>query len=458
VDEMPAKRLLYLSAPNAAFAKIVEFALPSWEIYHASNIKQANRELANRHYLIGLIENDSHQISKNSLEFFLESHSDIVWVGIFNREELKDNEYTKTIIRCLFDFHTAPVDPQRLVFTLGHCYGCAFLRHKQGKADEPNVSQLIGDSKAMASLRSQIKRTAKSNAPIVLFGESGTGKELAAAMIHSCSPRSNGSFVPVNCGAIAPSLIHSELFGYERGAFTGATRGKIGLIESANGGTLFLDEIGDLPKELQSNLLRFLQENTISRVGSTTTIRVDVRVIAASHIDLHEAALNGDFRSDLYYRLSVISLSLPPLRERREDLMTLANHYFLNYSNEKNCYLEGFSDCSIASIMNYDWPGNVRELVNRIRRALVFAEGPLIEPRDLGLEDCEKPRASDTIDQSMKDAEYETLFKCLTHNRYNVSRAAQHLGISRTTIYRLMDKYQICPSSARALNMFNSLK
>jgi transcriptional regulator with PAS, ATPase and Fis domain len=209
---------------------------------------------------------------------------------------------------------------------------------------------------------------------VLIWGESGSGKELAAQAIHDRSGRARAPFVPINCGAMSPTLIHSELFGYERGAFTGATHGKAGLIESADGGTLFLDEIGDLPKDQQANLLRFLQEKTVCRLGSTRAIEVDVRVLAASHIELQDAVARGDFREDLYYRLAVLPIRVPPLRERKDDLAALAGHFFRSYANEKSPRLKGFSDRAIAAILDHPWPGNVRELINRVRRAMVMSD------------------------------------------------------------------------------------
>jgi transcriptional regulator with PAS, ATPase and Fis domain len=251
--------------------------------------------------------------------------------------------------------------------------------------------------------------------------------------------------VPINCGAIAPSLIHSELFGYERGAFTGATRGKAGLIESANGGTLFLDEIGDLPKDLQANLLRFLQEKTICRLGSTRHIAVDVRVIAASHVQLQEAVAHGAFREDLYYRLAVLPVTVPPLRERRPDLVTLAEHFFQVYADEKAPRLKGFSNQAIAAILDHDWPGNVRELINRVRRALVMSDGRLIMPEDLGLVRGIRMPAPAALDDTRMRSEQRALRDVLDRSGQNVSRAARDLGVSRTTMYRLLSKHNMRP-------------
>jgi transcriptional regulator with PAS, ATPase and Fis domain len=286
---------------------------------------------------------------------------------------------------------------------------------------------------------------AQSDAPVLIWGESGSGKELTAQAIHALSDRAGRPFVPINCGAIAPTLIQSELFGYERGAFTGATRGKAGLIEAAHGGTLFLDEIGDLPKDLQANLLRFLQEKTICRLGSTRAIAVDVRVIAASHVQLQRAVAAGYFREDLYYRLAVLPVTVPPLRERRDDIVALAEHFFHLYGDERAPRLTGFSSRAVAAMLDHAWPGNVRELINRVRRALVMADGRLASPQDLDLEPATPLLAQAALDDVRARTERLALRECLLRTGRNVSRAARDLGVSRTTMYRLLSKHGLHP-------------
>ncbi len=288
-----------------------------------------------------------------------------------------------------------------------------------------------------------------------------------------------------------PGLIQSELFGYARGAFTGAARDKAGLIESAAGGTLFLDEIADLPKDLQSNLLRFLQEKTIYRVGATRSIDVDVRIIAASHVNLQQAVADGSFREDLFYRLNVLPLTVPPLRERKEDLPLLAEHFFRLFASDRAARLQGFSASALRAIAAHDWPGNVRELLNRTRRAMVMADGRLISPADLGLDEAgidamqldagkvqvgtDSGQAStgsgqggtnsnhagaanggkESLAQSRLRAERIAIGHCLERNARNVSRAARELGVSRMTLYRLLDKHGIASALAQQCDTFN---
>ena len=357
---------------------------------------------------------------------------------------MQSQEYRDLIFDRMFDYLTLPVDVQRLAATLGHAYGRATLRPGTASA-EVGVRELpiVGQAPAITRLLRQINRIAKVDAPALICGESGTGKELVAHAIHSSSNRASAPFVVVNCGAIPATLIQSELFGHEKGSFTGADRQRRGLIEAANGGTLFLDEIGDLPLEMQTNLLRFLQESTIDRVGSTKAIHVDVRVIAATHVQLEAAVASGAFRKDLYYRLNVLPLSVPPLRERGEDVILLAEHFFHKFASDRGCKLKGFSRRATTAMAAHDWPGNVRELVNRIRRAMVLAEGKLIVPADLGLDNLAEASIRVPLDEARMNAERHAIAESLQSAGKNVSFAAKQLRISRMTLYRLMAKHHI---------------
>jgi len=440
---MTRKRLLCIAADDKGARALLDEAMHDWEIRSVSNLGDAGRELRNDRYLVGLLMHDREQHRPAEVDTFLRRHSHMQWVGVFSPRDLESAPCRDLVVEHLCDYHTAPVDPVRLAHTLGHAHGWAMLRRRPSANDghDDPASPLIGGCDAIARLRAQVSRVAKVAAPVLIWGESGSGKELTAQAIHAQSDRAAGPFVPINCGAIAPSLIHAELFGYERGAFTGATRGKAGLIESADGGTLFLDEIGDLPKDLQANLLRFLQEKTICRLGSTRNIRVDVRVIAASHVHLQQAVASGAFREDLYYRLAVLPVTVPPLRERRDDLVTLAEHFFHMYASEKSPRLKGFSNRAIEAILDHDWPGNVRELINRVRRALVMSDGRLIMPEDLGLTRGIMAPSPAALDDTRMRSERRALRECLDRSGHNVSRAARDLGVSRTTMYRLLSKH-----------------
>jgi DNA-binding NtrC family response regulator len=442
------KRLLCLSFGTVEAGLLLQHALPDWDIFSVASITEANQALRSDRYLVGLLIHDRELHRTTDIRTFLYRHSDMQWVGVFRRANLENVQCRDLVMELLSDYHTAPIDYVRLSHTLGHAHGWAVMRHLSAPGADScghGTSPLIGECSAIAQLRTKITRVAKVSASVLIWGESGTGKELTAQAIHAQSDRTGRPFVPVNCGAIAPTLVHSELFGYERGAFTGATRSKIGLIESAHGGTLFLDEIADLPKEMQANLLRFLQEKTICRLGSTRQIEVDVRVIAASHVRLQQAVALGAFREDLYYRLAVLPISVPPLRERQGDIAVLAEHFYRQYSTEKRPRLKGISSDAISAMLDHDWPGNIRELINRMRRALVMAEGCFITPADLGLGSIDAKIAGVKLNTARKGTERSTLRECLDRSGHNVSRAARALGVSRTTIYRLLDKHNMSP-------------
>ncbi|MEO8407553.1 MAG: sigma-54 dependent transcriptional regulator [Oxalobacteraceae bacterium] len=374
--------------------------------------------------------------------------NEIAWVGLFSEELISLPSIRKFISERLFNFLTVPANLEHLVLVLRHAWGMAFVHdaHKLS-TDAISASRLnatmIGKTVQMQRLARQIRKVASTDAAVLISGPSGTGKELAALSIHRQSSRKDAPFVAVNCGAIPATLFQSELFGYEKGAFTGANQRKIGRIEAAQGGTLFLDEIGDMPFDMQVNMLRFLQEKTIERVGGTASQAMDVRVIAATHIDLEEAVKCGHFREDLYYRINVICITTPRLVECTEDIEHLALHYFRQFAQAHNKSLRGFSRDAMKAMLQHDWPGNVRELVNRIQRAVVMAEGRFIKPEDLGFRASDMPEDQISLERARAAAERETIQRALVQARHQISRAAKLLGISRVTLYRLLEKYQI---------------
>jgi DNA-binding NtrC family response regulator len=423
-----------------------DLATAGWTVHVATDLNTAHRLLAEHGHRVGvLVSGQVTDAACADLDLFLRMHRSAEWVGVFDAAFLATPCGRDLVVEHLFDHHTTPVDSQRLSMTLGHAWGHAALRQAaQGPESRASRDPLIlGDSAVAMDLLRQIRRVAKVDAPVLIGGESGSGKELAAQAIHRHSGRANGPFVPVNCGAIQPSLIQSELFGHVKGAFTGASADGRGLIEAASGGTIFLDEIGDLSLELQTNLLRFLQEKTINRVGSTRSINVDARVIAATHVDLDMAVAAGTFREDLYYRLNVVPLRVPPLRERSSDVTLLAEHFFALFAKERGAQLKGFSRRALGAMCAHDWPGNVRELMNRVRRAAVMAEGHLIAPKDLGLEGDGEPRDWDALEQARRRAEHGAISISLRNAGKNVTEAARKLGVSRMTLYRLMAKHGI---------------
>ncbi|RWU18879.1 Fis family transcriptional regulator [Pseudomonas alkylphenolica] len=366
------------------------------------------------------------------------------WIAVLGGDELRMQNVGDFVCEWFFDFHTLPFDVSRVQVTIGRAFGMARLRGKGTVHVDEDDHELLGDSRPVRELRKLLSKLAPTESPVLIRGESGTGKELVARTLHRQSQRRDKPFVAINCGAMPEQLIQSELFGHEKGAFTGAHQRKIGRIEAANGGTLFLDEIGDLPLELQANLLRFLQEKHIERVGGSQPIAVDVRVLAATHVDLEQAIARGRFREDLYYRLNVLQVVTAPLRDRHGDLSMLANHFAHFYSLETGRRPRSFSEDALMAMGKHDWPGNVRELANRVRRGLVLAEGRQIEAQDLGLhsQNAFVPSMG-TLENYKHLAERQALCDVLNRHSDNLSIAAKVLGISRPTFYRLLHKHQI---------------
>lgn len=423
-------------------------ALPTvWSVDVVDSIEFARQVLHHRNFSVGLLAlSCSDTVEWEDVDRFLEQAASIPWVALLTEPILKIDSVRFLLLKHCFDYLTLPVDASRLRYALGHAEGMAQL---QNHLQRPFASDtgLIGNSPAMQRLRQQIHKVAGVDAPVLISGESGSGKELTARAIHHGSKRATGPFVAVNCGAIPAGLVQSELFGHERGAFTGAAKERRGWIESADHGTLFLDEIADLPLDQQVNLLRFLQEGTILRLGASRPVQVNVRVVAASHVKLEDAVQRGRFREDLMYRLNVLPLHVPALRERQSDIPLLADHFFQVFASEKSQRLTGWSHAAMQAMQNHGWPGNVREFMNRIRRAMVMAEGRLISPHDLGLESHSLgylPDADDAaLQQARSRAELDTIVQTWHKRGKNISHAARDLGVSRMTLYRLLDKHQL---------------
>ncbi|MGY2288651.1 sigma 54-interacting transcriptional regulator [Pseudomonas sp. SDO528_S397] len=394
---------------------------------------------------VGLLRLQPFHLERPEAVKELISRSGTEWIAVLNQEVLRVQNVGDFVCEWFFDFHTLPFDVSRAQVTLGRAFGMARLRGQgnSGPVDAPE-HPLLGDSRPIRELRKLLAKLAPTESPVLIRGDSGTGKELVAKTLHQQSQRHAKPFVAINCGAIPEHLIQSELFGHEKGAFTGAHQRKVGRIEAANGGTLFLDEIGDLPMELQANLLRFLQEKQIERVGASQPIAVDVRVLAATHVDLEAAVAKGTFREDLYYRLNVLQVVTAPLRERHGDVPMLANHFSRFYSQETGRRPRNFSEDALVAMGEHAWPGNVRELANRVRRGLVLAEGRQIEAADLGLHSQQAitlPMA--TLEDYKHRAEHQALCDVLNRHSDNFSVAARVLGVSRPTFYRLLHKHQI---------------
>jgi DNA-binding NtrC family response regulator len=448
------RHVLYLDFVQQGGVLAAREELPDWEIHPANSLDKARRVLQQHHVCVGVVrlERGFEERASEAVGALTQVSSFVEWVGLVPAGALteSDGRLTSIIAEHFFDYHTLPLNAGRLVQTLGHAWGMSQALERTARAGRsPGTDEeMVGTSPVMQELFRGIRKVAAVDATVFIAGESGTGKELTARAIHERSRRAKGPFVAVDCTALPPTLIQSELFGYEKGSFTGAAQRKIGRIESASGGTLFLDEIGDLPLDLQGNLLRFLQESTIQRVGGREVIPVDVRVIAATHVDIKQAQQAGRFRQDLYFRLNVLRLRVPALRERGDDIELLARYFFQQFARESSKQLKGFSLQALRVLRSHEWPGNVRELINRVRRAIVMSESRLITPLDLGLEGVQEPELlEDTqtlpLSQVRAVAEREAVRQALRQCGNNVSEAARVLGVSRVTLYSLMQKYEI---------------
>ena len=366
----------------------------------------------------------------------------ICWVACVLPEQLGLDWVRQLISDHCHDYVTLPCHDALLGAVLGHAHGMAAL----STGDNAQVPAargrdgMVGESPAMQAMFHRLHKAAMTDAPVYIVGETGTGKELAALAVHQHSPRNQKPFVAINCGAIPHGLVQSELFGFERGAFTGATQRKLGRIQLAHRGTLFLDEIGDLPMESQASLLRFLQQGSIERLGGHEEIEVDVRIISATHVDLATAVAEGRFREDLFHRLCVIELQQPPLRERGDDILLIATHALECHGNESKRKIKGFSPCALQALHRHAWPGNVRELVNRVRQAVVMADGSYITAQDLGLE-YEEGEGLQTLGAARSQGEHAAIKNALQRNGYRLIATARDLGISRVTLYRLMVRH-----------------
>jgi two-component system, NtrC family, response regulator len=343
-----------------------------------------------------------------------------------------------------YDFYIKPVDADALRLIVDRAARLHELeeenRQLARRAESPLQGVITADP-GMLKVCRMIERVAPSDATVLLLGDSGTGKEVLARALHQLSPRAKERFVAINCAAIPENLLESELFGYEKGAFTGATRQTIGKIEHAHKGTLFLDEIGDLPMSLQAKLLRFLQERTVERLGGRNEIPVDIRVLGATNQNLDQLMKAGSFRDDLYYRISEISVTIPPLRERQGDRSLLAHALLERFARDQRKPRRGFTSEAISAIEGYGWPGNVREMENVIRRAVIMADGPRITPEDLGLDVSATPEDNLCLREARDAAELQAVIKAMGRCNGNIAHAADLLGITRPTLYNLLDKF-----------------
>ena len=343
------------------------------------------------------------------------------------------------------DFCTKPFEPELITWTIDRAFRVHELqeenRRLQLATQAPAMSGIITRDPEMQKICRTIEKVAPTSATVLILGESGTGKELLARALHDLSPRRERRFVAINCAAIPDTLLESELFGYEKGAFTGAARQTIGKIETAANGTLFLDEIGDLPTSLQAKILRFLQERVIERIGGRQEIPVDVRIVCATHQSLKDQIVEGKFREDLYYRLAEIVVNVPPLRARKADAAFLAHSFVRRIASEQRRGAMTLLPDALDAIEAHDWPGNVRELENVIKRAVIMADGPKISAADIGLASPDGDASTLNLRQVRDEAEKGAVVRVLARVNGNLSKAAELLGVSRPTLYDLMDRF-----------------
>ncbi|MDB4476032.1 PEP-CTERM-box response regulator transcription factor [bacterium] len=357
----------------------------------------------------------------------------------------------KAIAGGAYDFHQKPADPELLTLLVDRAHHVYELEKEnqalQRASENMPLDKIIAVSPQMLKVCRTVEKIAPTDITTLLLGASGTGKERFAQAIHELSPRANERMVAINCAAIPDTLLESELFGYEKGAFTGASQQTIGKIEHANGGTLFLDEIGDLPMELQAKLLRFLQERVIERLGGRKEIPVDVRVVCATHQNLEQHIAEGKFREDLYYRVSEMVINIPALKDREGDAVVLAKAFLSRFAGDKGTGVKSFENNALRAIGNYGWPGNVRELESRIKRAVIMAEGGQVTVEDLELEEYLEDTLKETaamplnIKQVREDAEKAAILQALSHASDSITEAAELLGVTRPTLYSMLEKY-----------------
>lgn len=448
-----SRQIMAIGNHPALPATIEELSRHGWSFFQPNNLHEALAIVEDHDCRIGLIFVEEDTVS---LPLEMERASEppaLHWVVLVEDVERLSDKARDLIYSYCFAYRAAPLDTRSINVLLEGALGMAKLqdRYDAYRESQHNADlRMVGDTPVMQHLYRTIHKVASVDAPVLITGESGTGKELTARAIHELSSRRQGPFNVVNCGALPAGLIQSELFGHEKGAFTGANQRKTGIIENSRDGTLFLDEIGDLPLDMQVNLLRFLETLTVFRVGGLKEIPVDVRVLAATHVDLEKAVERGDFREDLFHRLNVLQVQTPALREHPEDIEPLANFFFRRFSADKPAKVRGFSHESLVVMRQHRWPGNIREMVNRVRRAMIMCEHRLISPGDLGLERRNgHSRGSDSLQQARDMAECEAIKAALARNKHKILHAARELDISRVTLYRLLEKHGIDRNSGQ---------
>jgi two-component system NtrC family response regulator len=443
-------RKLLIVEDDAAIQKQLRWSFESYEVLAAADRMSAVNEIR-RHEPAVVLQDLGLPPDDSGVKEGFETLREILALAPYTKVVVvtghgDQSNAVKAVGLGAYDFCQKPVDVDTLQLIVSRAFQIHDLEAENRRLAEGNgrspLDGIVADSEAMIKVCRTIEKVAPTNATTLLLGESGTGKELFARALHALSPRSGKSFLAINCAAIPENLLESELFGFERGAFTGAVKQTAGKIEVADGGTLFLDEIGDMPLALQAKLLRFLQERTVERIGGRTEIPVDVRVVCATNKNLQNEMSAGNFRDDLYYRISEITINIPPLRERGGGRIVLAHHLLTKFAMQQGRHLKGFSQDGQEAIEFYAWPGNVREMENKIKAAVIMAEGKFLTAADLGIA-VEGPPPTLNLRAVRQRAESQAIRDALLRTSGNVSRAAEILGITRPTLYDLLQKYEI---------------
>lgn len=445
---MENAKLLLLQPSGSALPIAETLRSHGYVVRVLETLESAISAAAEGDYALGLVVIDRCEECAVAGFEVLSAHHQVEWIAVLPSACLLRAACAQLVCALFCDFIPWPEGLGSLPVIVDHlCGNVTLTRSSRVNSERRGEYGMVGTSPPMQQLYRKLERVTKSDAPILVVGETGTGKELVARAIRAHSPRASGPFIAVNCGGLQENLVRSELFGHEKGSFTGAFARQIGSIEAASGGSIFLDEIGDLPLNLQAHLLRFVQDKTIVRLGSTRHIPVDVRIIAATNVDLQDAVAQGRFRQDLYYRLNVVRVEIPPLRERTGDIDLLAHALFEEFRHRRIPTVRGFSHGALQAMRDYPWPGNVRELINRLQHAMIMGEQRLIQRSDLALPLGATGNEAGTLSGERATFEVSVIRRALTHNAKNVSRAARALGISRVTLYRRMEKFGIDPHS-----------
>ncbi|MDD1794142.1 sigma-54 dependent transcriptional regulator [Enterovibrio makurazakiensis] len=407
-----------------------------WRCHRCYDLRAAQSLLQDIGPCIGIVDISHDDFSLNGVASLVNRNKQVRWLALIREDQLNNDAICQFIVSFCIDYFTSPIPDSQLMSTIGHQLGMLKLeRHVWPQLGDHSDMGLLGKTSIMKKLRDQVRRVAPTDVSVLIHGESGTGKELVGMAIHNASTRAKGPFVSVKCSALPEKLISSELFG------DGTSEGKV---QQAHQGTLFLDEIGDLPLNLQANLLHLLQDGTVESHDDKYAKEIDVRVIAATHMDLEKAVAEGLFREDLFYRLNVLRISVPSLKERAADIPDLAEHFLLKFARQYNTQARTFSEEANKILTNYSWPGNVRELINQVKRAVLLADNLVIEAEHLDL-----PRQGDykqSLRKIREESERDALLAVLESNNGQVSAAAKELGVSRATMYRLLNKHSLIPA------------